>query len=65
MNDLQSSLYFKCSPKKQYELIILDSETLTTRGIAVLEGKDWSSSLMFSDGESLGMITAGKDVSKV
>lgn len=31
-------------------------------GIAVLEGKDWSSSVMFSDGENLGMITAGKDV---
>jgi len=28
----------------------------------VLEGKDWSSSVMFSDGENLGMITAGKDV---
>jgi len=28
----------------------------------VLEGKDWSASVMFSDGENLGMITAGKDV---
>lgn len=28
----------------------------------MLEGKDWSSSVMFSDGENLGMITAGKDV---
>ncbi|KAJ8666974.1 hypothetical protein QAD02_008636, partial [Eretmocerus hayati] len=55
------SLYFKCAPKKQCELMILDSETLAIRGIAVLEGKDWSSSLMFSDGENLGMITAGKD----
>lgn len=58
----QGCLYFKCAPKKQCELLILDSETLTIRGIAVLEGKDWSSSLMFSDGENLGMITAGKDV---
>jgi predicted heme/steroid binding protein len=41
----------------------LDADTLAIRGIAVLEGKDWSSSLMFSDGENLGMITAGKDVS--
>ncbi|XP_031781072.1 E3 ubiquitin-protein ligase MYCBP2 isoform X6 [Nasonia vitripennis] len=56
-----SSLYFKCAPKKQCELMILDADTLTIRGIAVLEGKDWSSSLMFSDGENLGMITAGKD----
>ena len=57
------SLYFKFAPKKQCELLILDAETLVIRGIAVLEGKDWSSSLMFSDGDNLGMITAGKDVS--
>ena len=31
----------------------------------MLEGKDWSSSVMFSDGENLGMITAGKDVINV
>ncbi|XP_058809373.1 E3 ubiquitin-protein ligase MYCBP2-like [Phymastichus coffea] len=56
-----SSLYFKCAPKKQCELMILDADTLTIRGIAVLEGRDWSYSLMFSDGENLGMISAGKD----
>lgn len=61
---LQSSLYFKCAPRKQCELLILDTELLSIRGIAVLEGKDWSSSVMFSDGENLGMITAGKDVSR-
>lgn len=58
----QGSLYFKCAPKKKCELLILDCETLTIRGIAVLEGRDWMSSVMFSDGESLGMITAGKYV---
>ncbi|XP_063987126.1 E3 ubiquitin-protein ligase MYCBP2 isoform X2 [Diachasmimorpha longicaudata] len=56
-----NSLYFKCAPKKQCELLELDVETLTVRGIAVLEGRDWPSSVMFSDGEHLGMITAGKD----
>ncbi|XP_032681448.1 E3 ubiquitin-protein ligase MYCBP2 isoform X17 [Odontomachus brunneus] len=55
------SLYFKCAPRKQRELLIIDAETLLVKGIAVLEGKDWSSSVMFSDGENLGMITAGKD----
>lgn len=59
---LQNSLYFKCAPRKQSELLIIDAETLIVTGIAVLEGKDWSSSVMFSDGENLGMITAGKDV---
>lgn len=59
---LQNSLYFKCAPRKQRELLIIDAETLVVTGIAVLEGKDWSSSVMFSDGENLGMITAGKDV---
>ncbi|XP_014476551.1 PREDICTED: E3 ubiquitin-protein ligase MYCBP2 isoform X3 [Dinoponera quadriceps] len=56
-----NSLYFKCAPRKQRELLIIDAETLVVTGIAVLEGKDWSSSVMFSDGENLGMITAGKD----
>ncbi|XP_074101339.1 MYC binding protein highwire isoform X2 [Cotesia typhae] len=56
-----NALYFKCAPKKQCELLELDSETLSVRGIAVLEGKDWPSSVMFSDGDNLGMITAGKD----
>ncbi|XP_015122961.1 E3 ubiquitin-protein ligase MYCBP2 isoform X2 [Diachasma alloeum] len=56
-----SSLYFKCAPRKQCELLELDVETLAVRGIAVLEGRDWPSSVMFSDGEHLGMITAGKD----
>ncbi|XP_011315230.1 E3 ubiquitin-protein ligase MYCBP2 isoform X2 [Fopius arisanus] len=56
-----NSLYFKCSPRKQCELLELDVETLAVRGIAVLEGRDWPSSVMFSDGEHLGMITAGKD----
>ncbi|CAL1686165.1 unnamed protein product [Lasius platythorax] len=56
-----NSLYFKCAPRKQSELLIIDAETLIVTGIAVLEGKDWSSSVMFSDGENLGMITAGKD----
>ncbi|XP_034942184.1 E3 ubiquitin-protein ligase MYCBP2-like [Chelonus insularis] len=55
------SLYFKCAPKKHCELLELDAETLTVRGIAVLEGRDWPSSVMFSDGINLGMITAGKD----
>lgn len=59
----QSTLYFKCTPRKQSELLIIDAETLVVTGIAVLEGRDWSSSVMFSDGECLGMITAGKDVS--
>lgn len=59
---LQNSLYFKCAPRKQSELLIIDAVTLIVTGIAVLEGKDWSSSVMFSDGENLGMITAGKDV---
>lgn len=59
---LQNSLYFKRAPRKQSELLIIDAETLVVTGIAVLEGKDWSSSVMFSDGENLGMITAGKDV---
>lgn len=59
----QNSLYFKCSPRKQCELLILDAETLTVTGIAILEGRDWTSSVMFSDGDNLGMITAGKDVS--
>lgn len=62
---LQNSLYFKCAPRKQSELLIIDAETLIVTGIAVLEGKDWSSSVMFSDGENLGMITAGKDVINV
>lgn len=56
-------MYFKCAPKNQYELLILDTELLSIKGKAVLEGKDWSSSVMFSDGENLGMLTAGKDVS--
>ncbi|XP_012285925.1 E3 ubiquitin-protein ligase MYCBP2 [Orussus abietinus] len=56
-----SSLYFKCAPRKQCELLILDAESLALMGIAVLEGRDWPSSVMFSDGENLGMITAGKD----
>ncbi|RLU27103.1 hypothetical protein DMN91_000902 [Ooceraea biroi] len=56
-----SLLYFKRAPRKQSELLIVDAETLVVTGIAVLEGKDWSSSVMFSDGENLGMITAGKD----
>ncbi|XP_043461333.1 E3 ubiquitin-protein ligase MYCBP2 isoform X1 [Leptopilina heterotoma] len=56
-----NSLYFKCAPKNQYELLILDTELLSIKGKAVLEGKDWSSSVMFSDGENLGMLTAGKD----
>ncbi|KAK0177732.1 hypothetical protein PV328_001750 [Microctonus aethiopoides] len=56
-----SSLYFKCAPKKQCELLELDADTLTVKGIAVLEGRDWPSSVMFSDGDNLGMITAGKD----
>ncbi|KAH0954749.1 hypothetical protein HN011_008203, partial [Eciton burchellii] len=56
-----NSLYFKRAPRKQSELLIIDAETLIVTGIAVLEGKDWSSSVMFSDGENLGMITAGKD----
>ncbi|XP_066580931.1 E3 ubiquitin-protein ligase MYCBP2 [Prorops nasuta] len=56
-----NSLYFKCSSRKQCELLILDTETLSVTGVAVLEGKDWSSSVMFSDGENLGMITAAKD----
>jgi len=60
--NLQNSLYFKRAPRKQSELLIIDAETLIVTGIAVLEGKDWSSSVMFSDGENLGMITAGKDV---
>lgn len=62
---MQSSLYFKCAPKKQCELLELDADTLTVKGIAVLEGRDWPSSVMFSDGDNLGMITAGKDVSFV
>ena len=60
---LQNTLYFKYTPRKQSELLIIDAETLTVTEIAVLEGRDWSSSVMFSDGECLGMITAGKDVS--
>ncbi|XP_076385847.1 MYC binding protein highwire isoform X12 [Megachile rotundata] len=56
-----NTLYFKCTPRKQSELLIIDAETLVVTGIAVLEGRDWSSSVMFSDGECLGMITAGKD----
>ncbi|XP_043286736.1 E3 ubiquitin-protein ligase MYCBP2 isoform X2 [Venturia canescens] len=56
-----NSLYFKCSPRKQCELLELDAENLAVRGIAVLEGRDWLSSVMFSDGDNLGMITAGKD----
>lgn len=56
-------MYFKCAPKKQCELLELDAESLNVRGIAVLEGRDWPSSVMFSDGDNLGMITAGKDVS--
>lgn len=59
---LQGLLYFKCTPRKQCELLILDAETLTVRGVAVLEGRDWPSSVMFSDGDNLGMITAAKDV---
>ncbi|XP_046604041.1 E3 ubiquitin-protein ligase MYCBP2 isoform X2 [Neodiprion virginianus] len=54
-------LYFKCTPRKQCELLILDTETLMVRGVAVLEGRDWPASVMFSDGENLGMITAAKD----
>ncbi|KAK1123908.1 hypothetical protein K0M31_006938 [Melipona bicolor] len=54
-------LYFKYTPRKQSELLIIDAETLSVTEIAVLEGRDWSSSVMFSDGECLGMITAGKD----
>ncbi|XP_035719406.1 E3 ubiquitin-protein ligase MYCBP2-like isoform X2 [Vespa mandarinia] len=57
----KNSLYFKCAPRKQSELVIINAETLIVTGIAVLEGRDWSSSVMFSDGENLGMITAGKD----
>ncbi|XP_076245488.1 MYC binding protein highwire [Calliopsis andreniformis] len=56
-----NTLYFKCTPRKQSELLIIDAETLAVTGIAVLEGRDWSASVMFSDGECLGMITAGKD----
>ncbi|XP_026302017.1 E3 ubiquitin-protein ligase MYCBP2 isoform X8 [Apis mellifera] len=56
-----NTLYFKYTPRKQSELLIIDAETLTVTEIAVLEGRDWSSSVMFSDGECLGMITAGKD----
>lgn len=56
-------MYFKCSPRKQFELLELDAETLAVKGVAVLEGRDWCSSVMFSDGNNLGMITAGKDVS--
>ncbi|XP_076287336.1 MYC binding protein highwire isoform X6 [Lasioglossum baleicum] len=56
-----NTLYFKCTPRKQTELLIIDAETLVVTGIAVLEGRDWSSSVMFSDGECVGMITAGKD----
>ncbi|XP_017880442.1 E3 ubiquitin-protein ligase MYCBP2-like [Ceratina calcarata] len=56
-----NTLYFKYTPRKRSELLIIDAETLTVTEIAVLEGRDWSSSVMFSDGECLGMITAGKD----
>ncbi|CAK9797457.1 E3 ubiquitin-protein ligase MYCBP2 [Anthophora quadrimaculata] len=56
-----NTLYFKYTPRKQSELLIIDAETLAVTEIAVLEGRDWSSSVMFSDGECLGMITAGKD----
>ncbi|KAK9309341.1 hypothetical protein QLX08_000965 [Tetragonisca angustula] len=56
-----NTLYFKYTPRKQSELLIIDAETLSVTEIAVLEGRDWSSSVMFSDGECLGMITAGKD----
>lgn len=61
----QNTLYFKYTPRKQSELLIIDAETLAVTEIAVLEGRDWSSSVMFSDGECLGMITAGKDVSLI
>ncbi|KAG7189524.1 hypothetical protein KM043_017215 [Ampulex compressa] len=54
-------LYFKYTSGAESELVIVEADTFVIAGIAVLEGRDWSSSVVFSDGENLGVITAGKD----
>lgn len=60
---LQGMLYFKSSSKKGCELVIIDKESFRVSEVVNLEGKDWGACVMFSDGESLGMITSAKDVS--
>jgi hypothetical protein len=60
---LQGVLYFKNSSKKGCELLAVDKESFRVSEVVNLEGKDWGSCVMFSDGENLGMITSAKDVS--
>jgi hypothetical protein len=44
-------------------LLAVDKESFKVSEVVNLEGKDWGACVMFSDGESLGMITSAKDVS--
>ncbi|GLH12984.1 Probable E3 ubiquitin-protein ligase HERC2 [Gryllus bimaculatus] len=55
------TLFFKCVGKRGCELLALDRNTLKVAEIVPLDGKDWSSSVMFSDGDNLGVITCAKD----
>ncbi|KAJ9574765.1 hypothetical protein L9F63_008079, partial [Diploptera punctata] len=54
-------LYFKNSSKKGCELLAVERETFKVSEVVNLEAKDWTACVMFSDGESLGMITSAKD----
>lgn len=60
---MQNSLYFKSFSKRGCELLVIDRETLRVSDVVALEGRDWSSCVMFSDGENLGLITSAKEVS--
>jgi len=60
---LQGLLYVKNLSKKGCELLAVDTQSFRISEVVNLEGKDWGSCVMFSDGENLGMITSVKDVS--
>lgn len=56
-------MYVKNLSKKGCELLAVDTQSFRISEVVNLEGKDWGSCVMFSDGENLGMITSVKDVS--
>ncbi|XP_063236464.1 E3 ubiquitin-protein ligase MYCBP2 isoform X2 [Bacillus rossius redtenbacheri] len=55
------TLFFKPISKKGSELLSVDRESFKVTEVVNVDGKDSGTSVMFSDSESLGMITSAKD----
>nr|CAD7200761.1 unnamed protein product [Timema douglasi] len=56
-----ATLYFKAVSKKGCELLAVDRDSFKVTEVVSLEGRDWGSTVMFSDGDNLGLITSAKD----